>query len=586
MTYYYANFGETTVAGGAGGIGTQLGIADTKLYVRAGDGATKYPSSYPFAILLGESEIVYATASAGTDAFTISRGQESTSAAAWSVGTAVKQVATAATIASLETRLTSLEASSETLTASEGATLPAGVGPYSVLNWISYFATYLKTAFGGTHWYTVASMTVAAIITKLTAVTAGTYNVKDYGALGDGSTDDTTAIAAAITAANAAGGGRVKFPAGTYITTTQTIYPKVHYVGDGPDATIIKLKASANADLFSGSTGSINLSAANKTGADGTLYGFSFRDLTLDGNNTNQSGGPSYPLRFYGFHYRMQNVDIRNGYSGVVLADWNGPDNQPSGVSIESQWVNVKIYTTLGGPLIQFGGPHDSVFTNCHIFDGKNSAYDSTANLTPGFHLGPNAAGCLFTNCHSWDTNLPWLIEAESYFSNCLADMSNRGSITGGGIGVFILASLVNWTGGTAFGASGSTTTSTGIRIGQAAGATPLTPYMTQQAAGVTTASAPSKCYIDTVVLNSDLGGINVANSGGNNIFSGLIHNPANSATGGLQGTLAASDTVRVRVAGITPMDSTPRAARPSSRPHPSRPSACKTRRTRTRCCG
>lgn len=40
-------------------------------------------------------------------------------------------------------------------------------------------------------------------------------SVKDFGALGDGSTDDTTAIAAAISAVSNAGGGTVYFPHGT-----------------------------------------------------------------------------------------------------------------------------------------------------------------------------------------------------------------------------------------------------------------------------------------------------------------------------------------------------------------------------------
>jgi polygalacturonase len=47
-----------------------------------------------------------------------------------------------------------------------------------------------------------------------------TYNVKDYGAKGNGSTLDDDAIDRAITAANAAGGGIVRFPAGTYPSRT------------------------------------------------------------------------------------------------------------------------------------------------------------------------------------------------------------------------------------------------------------------------------------------------------------------------------------------------------------------------------
>ena len=46
------------------------------------------------------------------------------------------------------------------------------------------------------------------------------YNVKDYGAKGDGQTIDSPAIDAAINAASGAGGGTVFFPAGTYLSFT------------------------------------------------------------------------------------------------------------------------------------------------------------------------------------------------------------------------------------------------------------------------------------------------------------------------------------------------------------------------------
>jgi len=46
------------------------------------------------------------------------------------------------------------------------------------------------------------------------------YNVKDYGAKGDGQTIDTKSIDAAIDAASEKGGGTVFFPAGTYLSFT------------------------------------------------------------------------------------------------------------------------------------------------------------------------------------------------------------------------------------------------------------------------------------------------------------------------------------------------------------------------------
>jgi len=46
------------------------------------------------------------------------------------------------------------------------------------------------------------------------------YNVMDYGATGDGATDDTTAILALITLVGARGGGDIFFPFGEYLTSS------------------------------------------------------------------------------------------------------------------------------------------------------------------------------------------------------------------------------------------------------------------------------------------------------------------------------------------------------------------------------
>src|SRR5271170_1669222 len=46
---------------------------------------------------------------------------------------------------------------------------------------------------------------------------AQTFNVASFGANGNGSADNTSAFARAITACNAAGGGMVEVPTGTYV---------------------------------------------------------------------------------------------------------------------------------------------------------------------------------------------------------------------------------------------------------------------------------------------------------------------------------------------------------------------------------
>jgi polygalacturonase len=55
---------------------------------------------------------------------------------------------------------------------------------------------------------------------------SGDFNVRDFGATGDGKTLDTDAINKAIDAASAAGGGTVIFPAGTYVSAS--IHLKSH----------------------------------------------------------------------------------------------------------------------------------------------------------------------------------------------------------------------------------------------------------------------------------------------------------------------------------------------------------------------
>ena len=67
-------------------------------------------------------------------------------------------------------------------------------------------------------------------------------SVKDFGAVGDGSTDDTTKIQAALTAAS--GSKNVYLPAGTYIVSTTIYIPSnTYFVGDGKNS-VIKMVSS------------------------------------------------------------------------------------------------------------------------------------------------------------------------------------------------------------------------------------------------------------------------------------------------------------------------------------------------------
>jgi hypothetical protein len=363
-------------------------------------------------------------------------------------------------------------------------------------------------------------------------------NVKLYGALGDGATDDTTAIAAAITAVAAQPtGGTVFFPPGTYISGSQTLATNVHIKGAGIEATIIKLKNTTNADLFSASVGSINLSAAFGVSSTGGISEFSISDLTLDGNKANQSG-TSYPLRFYGYGFILLNLRIRNGLTGGVLIDWNGGTNGPNYNTldnIEAQIVNVKIHDN-GGVGLQMGGPHDSHLTNVLIYD------TGTNNL----HFAPNATAMLCTHVHGYSSThaaaaVAFLVEAgQCQFTNCQAEGSDL-------VQVVFLANGCQWRAGRIFTAS---LTASGIQIGQAAGNTPYAG-MILQSAGVTTAVSLSGYDVDTHIDSCEgaNGSVWFANDGGGYVFADVFN-----ATGKyIGGARNATTQTQIYGRGLTP---------------------------------
>lgn len=70
--------------------------------------------------------------------------------------------------------------------------------------------------------YPIFAGTIALLflVSFYASAQAPVYNIKKYGAKGDGKALDTKAIDKAITEANAAGGGTVYFPAGDYLSVT------------------------------------------------------------------------------------------------------------------------------------------------------------------------------------------------------------------------------------------------------------------------------------------------------------------------------------------------------------------------------
>ena len=106
------------------------------------------------------------------------------------------------------------------------------------------------------------------------------FNVMAYGAVGNGIVDDSAAIQAALSAANAAGGGTVYAPPGTYICLNLVIYSNTILLGDGW-ASVFKLSPAA---------GITDLILKNATPATFTDTNIALRGMKFDGNNAGAGG--------------------------------------------------------------------------------------------------------------------------------------------------------------------------------------------------------------------------------------------------------------------------------------------------------
>lgn len=236
------------------------------------------------------------------------------------------------------------------------------------------------------------------------------FNVKDYGAKGDGSTDDSTAIQAANDAANAVGGGIVYFPPATYIGAGLNQDSFVYWQGSKTGATVLKLKNGANTFLVQ-SRNFATLTGGNTTGGV-TLCGIS--DMTLDGNKANNGSSTVPVFRSYGYGRKFERLHVRNGNNEGWYSEWSTSLPSPGNDSMEDHIVGCKAHDN-GSHGVHWNGPHDSQFVDCLSF----------LNGARGFFVDTNGSGCLFTNCHSYGNSqtYAWYLNATGVLAkNCVAE--------------------------------------------------------------------------------------------------------------------------------------------------------------------
>lgn len=199
----------------------------------------------------------------------------------------------------------------------------------------------------------IAATPTARVFTDVEYGAHGVVNVMDptYGAVGDGSTDDTAAIQAAIDVVEALSGGELYFPKGTFkVTAELTVTQPMVIHGAGRGVAIIR------ATTLGASKGVLKLTASNITIRDLTIRGPSVATYVSDECGVwayGTSGSPVtdiviencevYDIGSYGilFEYANRSRAVRNyvhdvGYGGIAnlsSADFIAAENLVSTIT-------------------------------------------------------------------------------------------------------------------------------------------------------------------------------------------------------------------------------------------------------------
>lgn len=214
------------------------------------------------------------------------------------------------------------------------------------------------------------------------AITAGMFCRDEYfpvlprwfGALVDGTTDDTAAITAADVFARAIN-SFVYFQTGTYMVSQLVVQAKSRWKGE-KFATRIKQIIGSNKDLIYGVNSNANWGLAVPANTN-YPHSFSIENFVLDGN---WNGGPAYPggtagntsgsgIAIYGDHCVLKDIYIKNcadhGIRTEMMADH---DTSYDERFLEATYAFIRVdYVGKHGWVNK--GPHDMVVTDCTVLD-------------------------------------------------------------------------------------------------------------------------------------------------------------------------------------------------------------------------
>jgi hypothetical protein len=233
------------------------------------------------------------------------------------------------------------------------------------------------------------------------------FNASDFGARGDGRTNDTQALQAAIDAAAAAGGGTVHLTGGTYLISAAqggaALLLKANVTLEGTrgyaDPSVLKLaNGSSTTDALVRSVGDHTGAAflrldGNRTHTTGDVSGWVIgdsTDVTLEQVLATQASGYGLDLRGSNSQVNVSGaITSNNGLDGIIasglvnsqIADTYSRENDGNGLTVTGSVALLDTYSTSnkGHGVAVFGGVAGASAT---LISG-----DLSSNGLDGVHL-------------------------------------------------------------------------------------------------------------------------------------------------------------------------------------------------------
>lgn len=201
-------------------------------------------------------------------------------------------------------------------------------------------------------------MLVRPAVSIMPSDSMGVFNVLDYGATGDGVTDDTAAIQAAISAAPA--GATVFFPAGVYLVSSPVrLRGGLSYVGEGlatGSGAVIRQKDGSN---ITGAAGRSGVLASDAFLDDASLCGdpVLVKGLHIDGNAAGNPTSDASGIVLNAFWSRIEDCYFTdNPAHGILLTDYTDDGSYVSNSCSENRVTGNRIDTCGGDGIRQESG--------------------------------------------------------------------------------------------------------------------------------------------------------------------------------------------------------------------------------------